>query len=49
MSCICVLVLQNVFKTAVYKWKDKEEKQIRTRQQARKEKKSYDTNQIAIS
>lgn len=31
MSCICVLVLQNVFKTAVYKWKDKEEKQIRTR------------------
>lgn len=28
MICTCVFVLQNVFKTVVYKWKDKEEREI---------------------
>ena len=50
MICICVFVLENIFKTAAYKLKDKEENRIRTRQQAKKKKKkSYDMNQIAIS
>lgn len=38
MSCACVFVLQNIFNTIVYKWKDKEEKHIRARQQAKKKK-----------
>lgn len=54
MNCTCIFVLQNVFRKAMYKWEDKEEIEIRTRQKAflkkkRKKKKWYDTNKIAIN
>ena len=50
MSCACVFVLQNIFNTIVYKWKDKEEKHIRARQQEKKKNKQCsDMNQIAVN